>query len=141
MANSIYNISCSEEKVAEAFGIVRHTLEKAHQMGKVELQTKEIRKAIETTDYDYCFDTAQKVLTKYRKMINSYTVLTGVSIIDITLKEARSMNIMYWQSTLKFTEMLIYANEAIECGLNSVIEEELQKLFLSKNEIGVINNG
>lgn len=130
MANSISNISYPEEKVSEAFDIVKHALKNAHQMSKVELQTSEIRKALDTTDYDYCFDTAQRFLSKYRKMINSYSFLTGIFIIDIIAEEAHSKNIAYWKSALRFTEMLIYADEVINYGLKSAIEEKLKRLFL-----------
>ena len=34
-----------------------------------------------STDYDLCFNSAQKILKKYRKMLNSYTSLTGVSLL------------------------------------------------------------
>lgn len=140
MANNISNIPCSEKTVSKAFDIVKRALEAAHQLGKVKLQTNEIRKALETNDYDYCFDTAQKNLVKYRKMINSYTFLTGVVIIDVTLEEAHSKNITYWKSVLQFTEMLIYANEAVNLGLKTFIEKKLKELFLQENKMGENNN-
>lgn len=60
--------------------------------------------------------------------------LTGVVVIDMSIEESRSKDITYWQSVLKFTEMLLYANEAIECGLASVIEEKFRKIFLSEGQ-------
>lgn len=141
MVSSISNIPYSEEKVAEVFDIIKDALKAACQLGRVKCQTAEIRKALKTTDYDVCFDTAQNFLRKYRKMINSYTFLTGVVIINISPEEARSKDITFWQSALRFTEMLIYANEAINCGLESVVEKRLKKLSLPENETGVDNRG
>lgn len=131
MVNSISNIPCSEETVSEAFAIIKHALEVAHQLGKLELQTSEIRKALETNDYDYCFDIAQRFLRKYRKIINSYTFLTGAAIIDITVEEAHSKKITYWQSVLRFIEMLIYANEAVNLGLKPVIEKKIERIVFA----------
>ena len=133
MMNSISNIPDSGEKVSQSFSIVKHALEAAHQMGKAQLQTVEIRKALDSADYDLCFDTAQKILKKYRKMLNSYTSLTGVFIIDVTPEEALSYGIDYWKDALKYAEMLIYVNVAIQSGLKSVIEDKLEKIFLSEN--------
>ena len=134
MMNSISNIPDSGEKVSQSFSIVKHTLEAAHQMGKAQLQTVEIRKALDSADYDLCFDTAQKILKKYRKMLNSYTSLTGVFIIDVTPEEALSYGIDYWKDALKYAEMLIYVNVAIQSGLKSIIKDKLEKIFLSENK-------
>lgn len=134
MSNNITSICCSDQKVSAAFDIVRHALDVAHQMSKVKLQTAEIRKALEASDYDLCFHTAQKFLKEYRNLINSYAFLTDVVVIDISVEESRSKDITYWQSALRFTEMLLYANEAIECGLKSVIEEKFRKIFLPEGQ-------
>lgn len=131
MVNSISNIQYSDEKINKAFDIVKRALEAAHRTSKVNLQTREIRIALETKDYNFCFDIAQKFLRKYKNMINSYTFLTGIVVINITPEEADTKNITYWKSVLKFTEMLIYANEAIDCGLKHIIEEKFKKIFLS----------
>ena len=134
MMNSISNIPDSGEKVSKSFSIVKHALEAAHQMGKAQLQTVEIRKALDSTDYDLCFNTAQKILKKYRKMLNSYTSLTGVFIIDVTPEEAHSYGVDYWKDALKYAEMLIYVNVAIQSGLKSIIKDKLEKIFLSENK-------
>lgn len=133
MMNSVSNIPDSVEKLSQSFNVVKHVLEAAHQTGKAQLQTAEIRKALESTDYDLCFNAAQKILKKYRRMLNSYTFLTGISIIDITPGEAYSKDIDYWKDALKYSEMLIYVNVAVESGLKSVIEEKLKRIFLSEN--------
>lgn len=86
-----------------------------------------------STDYDLCFNSAQKILKKYRKMLNSYTSLTGVFIIDVTPDEVYLYGIDYWKDALKYSEMLIYVNVAIQSGLKSVIEDKLKKIFLSEN--------
>ena len=86
-----------------------------------------------STDYDLCFNSAQKILKKYRKMLNSYMSLTGVSIIDVTPDEVYLYGIDYWKDALKYSEMLIYVNVAIQSGLKSVIEDKLEKIFLSEN--------
>ena len=86
-----------------------------------------------STDYDLCFNSAQKISKKYRKMLNSYTSLTGVSIIDVTPDEVYLYGIDYWKDALKYSEMLIYVNVAIQSGLKSVIEDKLKKIFLSEN--------
>lgn len=138
MVKSISNVSNfdnSDKKVSQGFSIVKHALEAAHQLSKAQVQTTEIRKALESADYNSCYNVAQKFLKKYRKMLNSYTFLTGVSIIDITLEEARSKSIDYWKDALKYAEMLIYADVAIHSGLKSVIEEKLKRIFLQKNNI------
>ena len=87
-----------------------------------------------STDYDLCFNTAQKILKKYRRMLNFYTPLTGVSMINVTLEEAHSYGINYWKDALKYVEMLIYVNVAIQSGLKSTIEDKLKKIFLSENK-------
>ena len=133
MINSISNIPDFDEKVSQSFSIVKHALEAAHQMGKTQLQTVEIRKALDSTDYDLCFNTAQKILKKHRRMLNSYTSLTGVFIIDVTPDEVYLYGIDYWKDALIYSEMLIYVNVAIQSGLKSVIEDKLKKIFLSEN--------
>ncbi len=134
MMNSISNISNPDEKVSQSFSIVKHALEAAHQLSKAQIQTVEIRKALESADYNFCFDIAQKFLKKYRRMLNSYTFLTGVSIIDVTLEEALSKGIDYWKDSLKYAEMLIYADVAVQSGLKSVIEDKLKKIFLPESK-------
>ena len=136
--NSISNIPNSDEKVSQGFGIVKHALEAAHQLSKVQMQTVEIRKALESTDYNFCFDVAQKLLKKYRRMLNSYAFLTGVSIIDVTLEEAHSKGVGYWKDALKYAEMLIYVDAAVHSGLKSVIEDKLKKIFLPENNFTVL---
>ena len=100
--NRISNIPDSDEKVSKSFSIVKHALEAAHQLGMAQLQTAEICKALESNDYNLCFDTAQKILKRNRKMLNSYTYLTGVSMIDVTPEEAYSNGIDYWKDALKY---------------------------------------
>lgn len=136
--NSISNIPNSDEQVSQSFSIVKHTLDSAHQLSKVQMQTVEIRKALESTDYNFCFAVAQKFLKTYRRMLNSYTPLTGVSIIDITLEEAHSKDIGYWKDALKYAEMLIYVDAAVQFGLKSVIEDKLKKIFLPENNATVL---
>lgn len=129
MMNSISNIPNSDEKVSRSFNVVKHALEAAHQLSKVQIQTVEIRKALESADYNFCFDVAQKFLKKYRRMLNSYTFLTGVSIVDVTLEEAYLKGIDYWKDVLKYAEMLIYVDAAVQSGLKSVIEDKLKRIF------------
>lgn len=129
MINSISNISNSDEKVSQGFSVVKHTLEAAHQLSKAQMQTVEIRKALESADHNFCFDVAQKFLKKYRRMLNSYTFLTGVSIVDVTLEEAHLKGIEYWKDALKYAEMLIYVDAAVQSGLKSVIEDKLKRIF------------
>ena len=131
--NSISNIPDFGEKVSKSSSIVEHALEAAHQMGIARSRTVDIRKALNSTDYDLCFDTAQKILKKYRRMLNFHTPLTGVSIINVTLEEAYSYSIDYWKDILKYLEMLIYIDVAIQTGLKFVIEDKLKKIFLSEN--------
>lgn len=69
MTNNITSICCSDQNVSAAFDVVRHALDAAHQMSKVKLQTAEIRKALQASDYNFCFNTAQKFLKKYRNLI------------------------------------------------------------------------
>ena len=66
-------------------------------------------------------------------MLNFYTPLTGVSMINVTLEEAHSYGINYWKDALKYVEMLIYVDVAIQSGLKFVIEDRLKKIFLSEN--------
>lgn len=134
MVNSIPNISDfddSDKKVSQAFGIVKHALEAAHQLHKAQMLTSEIRKAVESTDYDFCFNAAQKFLKKYRRMLNSYTFLTGISFVEITREEAYSMGIGYWRDVLKYSEVLIYIDVAAQSELKFAIEDKLRKIFLS----------
>lgn len=61
MVNSISDISDfddSDKKISQTFSIVKHALEAAHQLHKVQMQTSEIRKAMESMDYDFCFNAA-----------------------------------------------------------------------------------
>lgn len=71
-------------------------------------------------------------------MLNSYTFLTGVSIIDVTLEEAHSKGVDYWKDVLKYVEMLIYVDAAAQSGLKSVIEDKLKKIFLPENDSTVL---
>lgn len=87
MSNSISTIPCSTEKMSAALSIIKHALTAAHQMSLVKLQTTEIRAALKSVDYNLCFDTAQKFLKANRKMINSYSALTGVFVIGSILRK------------------------------------------------------
>lgn len=62
-------------------------------------------------------------------MIASYALVTGVHLVWVTEEEARSWGIDCWKAALRFVEMLIYANEAVKAGLESIIKKELQKIF------------
>ena len=54
-------------------------------------------------------------------------------MINVTLEEAHSYGINYWKDALKYVEMLIYVNVAIQSGLKSIIKDTLEKIFLSEN--------
>jgi len=56
--------------------IQRESMEAAPQ-----LKASGLEGGYRSTDYDLCFNSAQKILKKYRKMLNSYTSLTGVSLL------------------------------------------------------------
>ena len=38
-----------------------------------------------------------------------------------------------YKDALKYSEMLIYVNVAIQSGLKSIIKDKLEKIFLSEN--------
>lgn len=134
MVSSMTNITCSDKKVSEASDVIRHTLDAAHLMSRAKWKTAEIREALATNDYDSCFNTAQKFLKKYRNVINAYAFLTGIVVVSITAEESRGKDIVYWRSVLRFVEMLLYADEAMHCGLQSVIEEKIRKIFFSERQ-------
>lgn len=134
MVSSITNIPCSNKKASDAFDGIRHTLEAVHQMSKVKGKTAGIREALATTEHDFCFSTAQMFLKNYRSLINNYAFLTGVVVINITTEESQATDILYWKSVLRLVEMLLYADEAMHCGLQAVIEEKLRKLFFSEHQ-------
>lgn len=129
MVNSISQFPCLDERISQGFEAIQETLKTAHQLSKVSFQTQEMRKALSSNDYEFCFQTAQNTLKGYQNMINSYALVTGVHLVYITEVEARAQSIEYWKGALHFVEMLIYAEEAMKLGLGAVIKKKLEKIF------------
>lgn len=61
-----------------------------------------------------------------------------LAIIVVTPDEVYLYGIDYWKDALKYSEMLIYVNVAIQSGLKSVIEDKLKKSFCLKMELHLI---
>lgn len=129
MVNCISNIPCIDERISQGFKAIERALAAAHRTAIVSGQTRGIRTALNSSDYELCFRTAQDTLKRCRKMIASYALVTGVHLVWVTEEEARSWGIDCWKAALRFVEMLIYANEAVKAGLESIIKKELQKIF------------
>lgn len=119
----------SDEKVQEGFRVVKQVLEDAHQGSKALIRTKDIRTALRSDDYGFCLQAAQECLKQNRRMLDGYEPITGVSIIDMTWDEAYEKDIDYWKQALRYTEMVIYADEVVKCGLKHIVEEKLKKIF------------
>lgn len=66
---------------------------------------------------------AGKSFTTLNQYISIYETGAYHSIIDVTPDEVYLYGIDYWKDALKYSEMLIYVNVAIQSGLKSVIED------------------
>ena len=93
------------------------------------MKTADIRKAQHSSDYDFCFSVAQTEIKRYRNEINSFSVFTGIIVVDITEGDARQMGIGYWKSVLNFTEMIIYADTARTVISKALLEKMFKELF------------
>ena len=93
------------------------------------MKTADIRKAQHSSDYDFCFSVAQTEIKRYRNEINSFSVFTGIIVVDITEGAARQKDIGYWKSVLNFTEMIIYADTARTVISKALLEKMFKELF------------
>lgn len=126
---NLLNENCKKEQTIQAISVLKKTLKAAHQINVVTARTAQIRAARESDEYNFCFNTAQKLLKKYKNLINSYSLWTNIKIINITEAEARKKDIYFWKSTLEFVEMIIYVEVAVQFGLKSMIEDKFKQVF------------
>lgn len=128
------NVQFQNEQVDEWIERLYKSLKKAHQYDVVRARTKDIRIALCSDNKKICFDTAQRFLKKYRSLINSYSQLTNMEVIDITEEEAESRDITHWKSVLNLVEMIVFTDNAKECMTKSIIEDALENIFDFKNQ-------
>lgn len=95
--DAILNIDAANSGTSYAMDVVKKSLDAAHELHRVWPQTVEIRSAIESSDFDVCFSTAQKYLERYRTLINSYSFLTNICVVDISLEECKKKSICEWK--------------------------------------------
>lgn len=118
-----------DENVKRMLELVKNALDGAHQTYRVLMKTADIRKAQHSSDYDFCFSVAQTEIKRYRNEINSFSVFTGIIVVDITEGAARQKDIGYWKSVLNFTEMIIYADTARTVISKALLEKMFKELF------------
>lgn len=123
------DISYYEEQISDTFDIVKRSLAAAHMLSKVEVQTSEIRKSLESLDYEFCYSAAQKFLKTHKKLINRYSGITGICVISLSTDETQSKDIAHWKLCLRFVEMIIYVDEALKFGVKIVIEKHIKEKF------------
>lgn len=129
------NEQYQKEQLTSWIDYVYNTLEKAHQATVIMVKTKTIRQAIGSNDIKFCFDVAQCYLKKYRKLLNSYSQMTSMEVIDITDEEAQSRDISHWKSVLELVEMIVITDGAKECIKKSAIEKSLKAIFDIEKQI------
>lgn len=128
------NVQFQNEQADELMECLCKTLKKAHQFDVIMAKTKEIRIAKISNDKIICFNTAQRFLKKYRDLINSYSQLTNIEVIDITEAEAQSRDITHWKSVLNLVEMIVFTDCAKEYMGKSLIEDTLESIFDVKKQ-------
>lgn len=64
MTNGISGNLPTEGKLSKGFRIVNKVLESAHRAAMARADTSEIRAALNSTDYEYCYSVAQSSLKK-----------------------------------------------------------------------------
>lgn len=126
------NEQYQKEQVDEWIERLNKALKKAHQYDAVRAKTKDVRIALCSDNKKICFDTAQRFLKKYRSLINSYSQLTNIEVVDITEAEAESRDITHWKSVLNLVEMIVFTDNAKECIAKSLIEDTLESIFCVK---------
>ena len=127
--NTTLNIEVTNSETSRAMEIVKKTLEAAHELHRVWPKTVEIRNAIASSNFDICLSTAQKYLRQYRTMINSYSFLTGIHVIDVSLEECKEKSACEWQTVLSFVEMIIYLDTALKYGAKTAIKDAIKRVF------------
>lgn len=123
------NDQYQREQLVEWMDYVHKVLELAHQSTVITAKTKLIRQAINSNDIKYCFDTTQYYLKKYKKLLNLYSPITNVQVIDITEEEAKSRDIFHRKSALELVEMIIITDSAKEYMKKSVTENTFKSIF------------
>ena len=127
--NATLNMNATTSGTSHAMEVVEKALKAAHELHRVRPKTAEIRKAIESSDFDTCFSTAQKYLKQYRVLINAYSFLTNIQVIDISMEDAQSKSIQEWIDVLSFIEMIIYLDTALHYGVKAAIEYRIKQAF------------
>ena len=127
--NATLNTNVTTSGTSRAMKVVEKALKAAHELHRVRPKTAEIRKAIESSNFDICFSTAQKYLKQYRTLINSYSFLTNIQVMDISIEEAQSKSIQEWIDVLSFIEMIIYMDTALHYGAKAAIEYGIKQAF------------
>lgn len=123
------NEQYQKEQLVEWMDYVHKVLEAAHQATVITSKTKTIRQAINSNDMKFCFDTAQYYLNKYRNLLNSYSPMTNIKVIDITEEEAKEQDITHWKFALELIEMVIFTDSAKEHMKKTAIEKALKSIF------------
>ncbi len=127
--NVILNMEATSNATDRAMDVVKTSLEAAHQIYRVWPETATLRKTKASSDFDFCFSTAQTYLKRYRTLIDSYSSWTKIQVIDVAMEEAQSKSIQEWKSTLDFIEMIIYLNAALKYGAKSAIKHAIKQFF------------
>lgn len=123
------NDQYQREQLVEWMDYVHKILEIAHQITVITAKTKTLRQAINSNDIMFCFDTAQYYLNKYRNLLNSYSRITNMEVIDITEEDAESRGIFHWKAVLELVEMIIFTDSAKEYMKKSATEKALKSIF------------
>lgn len=126
------NVQIQKEQIDEWMERLYKALKKSHQFDVVRAKTKDIRIALCSNDKRICFDTAQHFLKKYRSLINSYSQLTNIEVVNVTEEEAESRDITHWKSVLNFVEMIVFTDNAKEYIARSLIEDTFESIFETK---------
>lgn len=127
--NATLNMDANTSGMPRAMDVVEKALKAAHEIHRVQLKTAEIRIARESSNIDICCSAVQKYLRQYRKLINSYSSLTNIQVIDVSMEEVRSKSIQEWKDVLSFIEMIIYLDAALHYGAKTFIEQEIKQAF------------
>lgn len=134
MTSCISGVLPSEGKISQGFRVVNKVLESAHRAVMARVNTNELRPALNSTDYEYCYSVAQSYLKKYRKLLNSYSTLTGIMVVDLSIEDAKSKDISFWKYVLNYIMLVIYMDAAVQSGLDAVIEKGLSEIFSTEIE-------
>lgn len=128
MENYYHNLQyADDEKVMEYIRTIIKAVEMTHQVSaKSQMKSRKARKAIESNDKEFMWDTLQEYLHQYKDFINAKGTMC---ICNVGIDFYNQVTVLEIEQQLKIIIGVVYDYEAKHCARNEIIKQCMKKLL------------